>query len=120
MKKRGARRVHKFDKPIAGTTLSELIAKRTQKPEVRRKAQREQAIRAVKDRAMKQQKSSRLLRHSSGRLSAAFRSLLPPVSDWARVAPCVALRASASEVSVLPVYQGISHRLEVCRQIDQT
>ena len=42
--KKRTRRTHKFQRAITGVSLSEIIAKRNQKPEVR-KAQREQAIR---------------------------------------------------------------------------
>ncbi|GAB1605034.1 60S ribosomal protein L24-like [Argonauta hians] len=46
--KKRTRRTAKFQRAIAGTTLSDILAKRNQKPEVR-KAQREQAIRAAKE-----------------------------------------------------------------------
>merc|ERR1711893_418971 len=46
--KKRTRRTHKFQRAITGASLSEIIAKRNQKPEVR-KAQREQAIRAYKE-----------------------------------------------------------------------
>merc|ERR1711936_1233202 len=46
--KKRTRRTHKFQRAITGVSLSEIIAKRNQKPEVR-KAQREQAIRAYKE-----------------------------------------------------------------------
>ncbi|KAL8584362.1 60S ribosomal protein L24 [Nucella lapillus] len=46
--KKRTRRTHKFQRAITGVSLSEIIAKRNQKPEVR-KAQREQAIRAFKE-----------------------------------------------------------------------
>ena len=42
--KRRTRRTAKYQRAITGATLSDIIAKRNQKPEVR-KAQREQAIR---------------------------------------------------------------------------
>ena len=42
--KRRTRRTTKFQRAITGATLNDIIAKRNQKPEVR-KAQREQAIR---------------------------------------------------------------------------
>ena len=44
--KKRTRRNQKFQRAVAGTTLSDIMAKRNQKPEVR-KAQREQAIRFV-------------------------------------------------------------------------
>lgn len=46
--KKRTRRTAKFQRAIAGATLSDIMAKRNQKPEVR-KAQREQAIRAAKE-----------------------------------------------------------------------
>lgn len=44
--KRKTRKTQKFQKAVAGATINEIMAKRNQKPEVR-KAQREQAIRYV-------------------------------------------------------------------------
>merc|ERR1712121_599314 len=46
--KRRTRKTQKFTRAITGATLSDIMAKRNQKPEVR-KAQREQAIRAYKE-----------------------------------------------------------------------
>nr|ABW23179.1 ribosomal protein rpl24 [Arenicola marina] len=46
--KKRTRRTTKFQRAITGATLSDIMAKRNQKPEVR-KAQREQAIRAAKE-----------------------------------------------------------------------
>merc|ERR1711893_358737 len=48
VQKKRTRRTHKFQRAIAGASLSDIMAKRNQKPEVR-KAQREQAIRAAKE-----------------------------------------------------------------------
>ncbi|KAK3775296.1 hypothetical protein RRG08_030965 [Elysia crispata] len=48
--KRRTRRTQKFHRAITGATLSDILAKRNQKPEVRQ-AQREQAIRAYKEKA---------------------------------------------------------------------
>merc|ERR1712203_302927 len=42
------KKTQKFQRAVVGASLSEILAKRNQKPEVR-KAQREQAIRAAKD-----------------------------------------------------------------------
>merc|ERR1711877_47881 len=42
------RRAQKFQRAVVGATLQDIMAKRNQKPEVR-KAQREQAIRAAKE-----------------------------------------------------------------------
>ncbi|XP_060564710.1 large ribosomal subunit protein eL24-like [Ruditapes philippinarum] len=46
--KKRTRRTTKFQRAITGATLNDILAKRNQKPEVR-KAQREQAIRAAKE-----------------------------------------------------------------------
>merc|ERR1719446_141579 len=46
--KKRTRRTQKFARAITGATLTDIMAKRNQKPEVR-KAQREQAIRAAKE-----------------------------------------------------------------------
>lgn len=48
--KKKTRRTTKFQRAIAGSSLTEILAKRNMKPEVR-KAQREQAIRAAKEKA---------------------------------------------------------------------
>merc|ERR1719147_496015 len=46
--KKRTRRTAKFQRAITGASLADIMAKRNQKPEVR-KAQREQAIRAAKE-----------------------------------------------------------------------
>lgn len=46
--KKKTRKAAKFQRAVVGATLNEILAKRNQKPEVR-KAQREQAIRAAKE-----------------------------------------------------------------------
>ncbi len=46
--KKRNRRTQKFQRAVVGASLPEILAKRNQKPEVR-KAQREQAIRAAKE-----------------------------------------------------------------------
>merc|ERR1711976_112425 len=48
VQKKRTRRTTKFQRAITGATLTDIMAKRNQKPEVR-KAQREQAIRAAKE-----------------------------------------------------------------------
>merc|ERR1711994_128809 len=48
--KKRTRRTQKFQRAITGATLADIMAKRNQKPEVR-KAQREQAIRAAKEKS---------------------------------------------------------------------
>merc|ERR1711976_706511 len=56
VQKKRTRRTTKFQRAITGATLNDIMAKRNQKPEVR-KAQREQAIRAAK-RSKKTQKAT--------------------------------------------------------------
>nr|ACO12385.1 60S ribosomal protein L24 [Lepeophtheirus salmonis] len=46
--KKRTKRTQRFQRAVVGATLQDILAKRNQKPEVR-KAQREQAIRAAKD-----------------------------------------------------------------------
>merc|ERR1712082_535188 len=46
--KKRTRRAQKFQRAVVGATLQDILAKRNQKPDVR-KAQREQAIRAAKE-----------------------------------------------------------------------
>ena len=48
--KKRTRRTHKYQKAVVGASLTEIINKRNQKPEVR-KAQREEAVRAAKEKA---------------------------------------------------------------------
>ncbi|KAG8189050.1 hypothetical protein JTE90_025484 [Oedothorax gibbosus] len=57
--KKRTRRAAKFQRAIVGASLSDIMAKRNMKPEVR-KAQREQAVRAAKEkqRAQKAQKKA--------------------------------------------------------------
>jgi len=58
IQKKRTRRAQKFQRAIGATSLADIMAKRNQKPEVR-KAQREQAIKAAKEkqRAVKQAKT---------------------------------------------------------------
>merc|ERR1711998_258163 len=46
--KKRTRRAQKFQRAVVGATLQDIMAKRNQKPEVR-KAQREQAVRSAKE-----------------------------------------------------------------------
>ncbi|GFG39097.1 hypothetical protein Cfor_12231 [Coptotermes formosanus] len=46
--KKRTRRTQKFSRPIVGASITDIMAKKNMKPEVR-KAQREQAIRAAKE-----------------------------------------------------------------------
>merc|ERR1719192_1229644 len=62
--KKRTRRTQKFQRAITGASLSDIMAKRNQKPEVR-KAQREQAIRAAKEK----QKAKNALKKTTGKPS---------------------------------------------------
>ena len=46
--KKRSKRTHKFQRAVMGASLNEILAKRNQKPELR-KAQRDEAIRAAKE-----------------------------------------------------------------------
>ena len=63
--KKRTRRTQKHQRAIVGATLTDIMAKRNMKPEVR-KAQREQAIRAAKEnkKAAKAQKKATQPAHS--------------------------------------------------------
>lgn len=54
--KKRSKRIVKTQRAIVGATLAEILAKRNQKPEVR-KAQREQAERALKEKKLKEKKA---------------------------------------------------------------
>merc|ERR1712029_157496 len=54
--KRRNKRTQKFQRAVVGATLQDIMAKRNQKPEVR-KAQREQAVRAAKEQKKQATKS---------------------------------------------------------------
>ncbi|RWR99396.1 ribosomal protein L24-like protein [Dinothrombium tinctorium] len=57
--KKKTRRTTKFQRAIVGASLTDIMAKRNMKPEVR-KAQREQAIRAAKEKARAQKASKKV------------------------------------------------------------
>jgi len=61
--KKRVRRVVKVQRAIAGATVSEITAKRQQKPEVR-KAQRDEAIKAAKDK-MRAKKTAKKVQQSA-------------------------------------------------------
>merc|ERR1712098_204733 len=56
VQKKRTRRTQKFQRAVVGATLQDIMAKRNQKPEVR-KAQREQAVRAAKEQKKQATKS---------------------------------------------------------------
>jgi len=75
VKKRN-RRTQKFQKPIEGATLTEILAKRNMKPEVR-KAQREQAIRALKEKNRAAKAKKPAVAGSAGGKKAADKTKKP-------------------------------------------
>merc|ERR1719283_520717 len=62
--KKRTRRNTKYQRAITGASLADIMAKRNQKPEVR-KAQREQAIRAYKEKQKAKDAQKKALKHSS-------------------------------------------------------
>jgi len=63
-KKRRTRRTAKHNRAIQGASWSEILAKRNQKPEVR-KAQREQAIKMAKDKKRTADQAKKALKKSA-------------------------------------------------------
>lgn len=76
--KKRTRRTTKFQRAVVGATLQDIIAKRNQKPEVR-KAQREQAIRAAKEknRAQKAQKKQVVAPPAKGKQQSKQKAAKP-------------------------------------------
>ncbi|KAI0211000.1 60S ribosomal protein L24 [Lamellibrachia satsuma] len=66
--KKRTRRTTKFQRAITGATLNDIMAKRNQKPEVR-KAQREQAIRAAKEKNRVKEAQKKATKVPSGKMS---------------------------------------------------
>merc|ERR1712112_124954 len=67
--KRRTRKTQKFTRAITGATLSDIMAKRNQKPEVR-KAQREQAIRAYKEKQKAKEASKKIAKPAQPKQAA--------------------------------------------------
>nr|ABZ04236.1 ribosomal protein rpl24 [Lineus viridis] len=67
--KKRTRRTTKFQRAITGATLMDIMAKRNQKPEVR-KAQREQAIRAAKEKTKTKKAVSRSVKPAATKTKA--------------------------------------------------
>ncbi|CAG2173929.1 unnamed protein product [Oppiella nova] len=84
--KKRTRRTAKFQRAIVGASLNDILAKRNMKPEVR-KAQREQAIRAAKEkqRAAKSQKKASLPPQKAGKAKAAQKASKPMMTKAPRV-----------------------------------
>merc|ERR1712170_88376 len=83
VQKKRTRRTNKFQRAITGATLNDIMAKRNQKPEVR-KAQREQAIRAAKEK----QKAKEAQR----RTKTTAASKAPPKQKMAKHVPAAKAR----------------------------
>merc|ERR1711976_536216 len=66
VQKKRTRRTTKFQRAITGATLNDTMAKRNQKPEVR-KAQREQAIRAAKEKQKAKEAQRRATKPASAK-----------------------------------------------------
>ncbi|XP_065838395.1 large ribosomal subunit protein eL24-like [Oscarella lobularis] len=74
--KRRTRKTTRFQRAIAGASLQAILAKRNQKPEVR-KAQREQAIRAAKEKAHAKQAAKKAAKPAAGRAQKAVKKVKP-------------------------------------------
>ncbi|XP_067674997.1 large ribosomal subunit protein eL24-like [Haliotis asinina] len=75
--KKRTRKTAKFQRAITGATLNDIMAKRNQKPEVR-KAQREQAIRAYKEKQKSkdsQKKASKPVAPKGGKQAKASKNM---------------------------------------------
>eukprot|EP00126_Sphaerothecum_destruens_P004069 Sdes_comp17968_c0_seq2m7222 len=81
--KRRTRKTTKFQRDVQGATLDLILAKRNQKPEVR-KAQREQALRAAKEK-----KKVALAKEKTSARAAAVKSAPKVVQKGAKVKPTV-------------------------------
>ena len=71
--KKRTRRTQKFARAITGATLNDIMAKRNQKPEVR-KAQREQAIRAAKEKQKTKEAQKKAQKASAPKLKGPMKS----------------------------------------------
>ncbi|KAF3843452.1 hypothetical protein F7725_002301 [Dissostichus mawsoni] len=80
--KKRTRRAVKFQRAITGASLAEIMAKRNQKPEVR-KAQREQAIRAAKE--VKKAKAATKKPAAASAKSAAKTAQKPKVAKTMKI-----------------------------------
>ncbi|EDV24562.1 60S ribosomal protein L24 [Trichoplax sp. H2] len=78
--KKRTRRTTKFQRAIQGATLENIMAKRNQKPEVR-KAQREQAIRAAKEKqkGKKQTQKTQTTKQSKSKATKVVKGSAPKV-----------------------------------------
>merc|ERR1712168_1236220 len=82
--KKRTRRTAKFQRAIAGATLSDIMAKRNQKPEVR-KAQREQAIRAAKEKQRAKEASKRVVKAPVAKTAQKHKASKPMKASAPRV-----------------------------------
>merc|ERR1712214_267513 len=81
--KKRNKRTQKFQRAVVGATLQDIMAKRNQKPEVR-KAQREQAIRAAKE----LKKTQRATTKKSAPAAAAPKAAKAPRLQRRHKSPC--------------------------------
>ncbi|XP_065156638.1 large ribosomal subunit protein eL24 [Atheta coriaria] len=82
--KKRTRRTQKFQRAIVGASLNDILAKRNQRPEVR-KAQREQAIRAAKE----QKKSTKVAKKPAAATKAKAAPKTKAAKNVAKAAPRV-------------------------------
>ncbi|KAL3278246.1 hypothetical protein HHI36_013584 [Cryptolaemus montrouzieri] len=82
--KKRTRRTQKFQRAIVGASLNDILAKRNQRPEVR-KAQREQAIRAAKE----QKKTQKAAKKATAPAKAKPASKQKVAKNVAKAAPRV-------------------------------
>lgn len=87
MAKKRRRKVNKFQRAIVGASLNDILTKRNMKPEVR-KAQREQAIRAAKEKqrtAKGQKKASQAGQKAAPKAKQAQKAAKPVMAKAPRV-----------------------------------
>nr|ACD65174.1 putative 60S ribosomal protein RPL24 [Phoronis muelleri] len=82
--KKRTRRTTKFQRAITGVSLGDIIAKRNQKPEVR-KAQRDQAIRAAKEKQKVKESQKKTLKASMPKAQKSQKTSKPMTKAAPRV-----------------------------------
>uniref|UniRef100_A0A8C4LYI0 Large ribosomal subunit protein eL24 n=1 Tax=Equus asinus TaxID=9793 RepID=A0A8C4LYI0_EQUAS len=93
IQKKRTRRAVKFQRAITGASLADIMAKRNQKPEVR-KAQREQAIRAAKEAKKAKQASKK----------TAMAAAKDTVQDLTLAFSCISLLLQSVTLSLFLIY----------------
>merc|ERR1711862_47875 len=86
--KKRTKRTQKFQRAVVGATLQDIMAKRNQKPEVR-KAQREQAIRAAKEVKKTQKATTKKPASASAPKAKSAKSAQKAQKPMAKAAPLV-------------------------------